>query len=230
MCRLMYLPANVRPSGSVLAAWMQALTKSFGGNGLGFAVHNYSRKGLDLTESDCADYLSRHSSRASVWHTRKTSCGETSDALCHPFKTGQGYLVHNGHWHEGTVAALLWPKCASDSYMAAEIIRRHGWDKFCETCDSGVWIHLTKDGRYVYYKTGSLFVEIKTGALCSEPCAEWGEWRKVAHGTYAPGEKILYLSNTPVPAPKNPFFGEDSESLKQWWRKVGKGGRTRFPK
>ena len=74
--------------------------------------------------------------------------------------------------------------------MAAHYISMYGWEAFCKEAFCGVWLWLTKSGCHVHHGTGDLHVELETGALCSEPCKGWGEWRPVKPGTYKPGSKI----------------------------------------
>lgn len=185
MCRLMYLPSKVRPPKKILRHWFEKLEDSNGGHGNGYATHRGGCvKGLRLTADQCTEAI--HTSQAPVvWHTRYVSCGRMIDDLCHPFPTANGnYLVHNGHWPKAAFAAKLLKGEWSDTAVAALHIRLHGWDSFVAECNSGVWLHLTKKGCQVHYASGSLMVDVNTGALASEACPGWGDWVNVAYGTY----------------------------------------------
>lgn len=189
MCRLLYLPACVRPPIKVLTRWLVSLEKSFGGDGCGYATRKVSRKGLALTAEASAEMIKKAKGDL-IWHTRRVSCGPKTDALCHPFPTGEGQLVHNGHWQTGAFTASMLEGTWSDTMVGAKCVEIHGWDHFTKQCNSGVWLHLTKEGVQVHFKSGSLWVEEDSGALCSEPCMGWGVWNEVAFGTYDVGEKI----------------------------------------
>lgn len=196
MCRLMYMPKGIRPPQKALLSWMQDLTKSQGGDGIGYAtIKGGSVKGVKLTEEDCAKALSS-TKDAFVWHTRWVSCGGKTDELCHPFTAGKGWLVHNGTWSTGVFTASLLKGDYSDTAVAALAINVKGWDYFARNCYQGVWLQLTKKGCRVLYRSGSLYVETKTGALCSEPCREWGKWRKAEEGQYSEKAKIDLAKDT----------------------------------
>jgi len=189
MCRLLYLPSKVRPKRVVLIEWLESLIASQGGDGNGLAtLRGGVVKGLSLDAEQCADLILA-SRGAALWHTRAVSSGIKSDDLCHPFDTGHGWLAHNGHWHQGAFAAKLFQGSWSDTAIAAYWIELYGWDSFCRECRVGVWLHLTPRGLQVLYCSGSLYVESRTGALCSEPTRLWGDWQPVRPGAYQAGER-----------------------------------------
>jgi len=192
MCRLLYLPADVRPTQKLLRTWIHQLNKSFGGHGVGYAYGSFLRKATDLTAGFVARQLSRRPANASVlFHTRRASVGKTCDELCHPFEVSPGhYLAHNGHWQEGMIAAKVLKGHWSDSAVGSLWIRLYGWEHFTRTCDSGVWLYNTPKGLFIHYASGSLYADSITGAFCSEPFARLGKWYPVAYGTYTPGEKL----------------------------------------
>ena len=190
MCRLMYLPRGARPSKRVLKNWLVSLDESFGGHGCGLASHGKVRKGVAFTSRAAAALISK-SKGPVLWHTRRVSCGPRSDELCHPFPTANGsFLAHNGHWTKGAFTASMLAGSWSDSAVAARYIQLYGWAKFTEHCEAGVWLHMTPEGVEVHYMSGDLWVEEKTGALCSEPCKGWGVWNKASFGTYKVGERV----------------------------------------
>ena len=191
MCRLLYLPAKTPRNYDLLLPWLEGLTKSFGGDGCGYAtVRGGAKKGVSLTPQKSARQLSRLTAPV-IWHTRRVSCGMKMDSLCHPFETGRGWLAHNGHWSTGAFAARLLNGHWSDSKVAALYAQNHSWKALTKELDSGVWLHLIKSGCQVCYRSGDLYVEQETGALCSEPWKEWGRWRLARTGTYEAGEKVL---------------------------------------
>jgi hypothetical protein len=186
----MYLPSNFPRDPEILIPWMEELENYFGGDGCGIAtIRTGIRKGVLLTAKDSALLVSRTTTPV-VWHTRKISCGQKIDELCHPFKTSRGYLVHNGHWQKGAFSSLLLDGQWSDTKIAAHFIYLYGWKKFVKEVNSGVWIHLVKGGAEVCYVSGDLYVEQETGALASGPCKSWGDWGPAKPGTYEVGEKI----------------------------------------
>lgn len=189
MCRLMYLPTNVRPPRQVLTEWMAQLESSFGGHGIGYATSSRGAiKGEKITPKSSALDITRNLKGAVIWHTRRASIGSVGDDLCHPFPTTQGsYLVHNGHWGDGAFFATMFKGLWSDTRVAALAIQCKGWKAFTRYCNNGVWLHLTPKGLQVHYASGSLWGETETGALCSEPCKDWGKWAKVMQGTYDDG-------------------------------------------
>lgn len=184
MCRLLYLPPSAPRKRSLLKAIFDQLEKSFGGDGNGFAtMRGGIVKGVGLSTSKCAKLVSRCRGNV-IWHTRRRSCGPKTAELCHPFRTGNGYLAHNGHSGKFMVAAWMLKGTWSDSKVAAYFCRLYGWNKLCQETDGGVWLHLTSRGCYVCYDSGSLVVEAQTGALSSEPLGAWGDWRPAEHGCY----------------------------------------------
>jgi hypothetical protein len=169
---------------------MEDLSKSLGGHGNGYATSKGGAvRGEKLTERACADAL--HSTKhAAVWHTRLCSVGSVCDELCHPFATTKGcYLVHNGTWSQGSFTARCLKGKWSDTAVAALFIRLYGWDEFVAQQPSGVWLHLTPRGVAVHYSSGSLMVDVNTGALASEGCDRWGDWHTCEYGTYGVGKR-----------------------------------------
>jgi hypothetical protein len=126
-----------------------------------------------------------------------------SDELCHPFRVKPGcFLVHNGHWHEGAIAARLMDDGTqwSDTRCAARWIRLHGWGSFTRNCHDGVWLYMTPEGLFTHYATGDLYQCLDTGSLCSEPFKRFGLWDTVTRGTYEPDDKL------PIAPPKQYLF------------------------
>jgi hypothetical protein len=222
MCRLLYLPAKVRPPEAKLIAWLAALQRSFGGHGNGMAtVRAGAEKGLAVTPEHSAAWLLRHAKSAAVWHTRRTSCGETTDVLCHPFRAGNGWLVHNGHWGQGAFTAKLLKGAWSDTKVAALFISNYGWEAFCDECYAGVWIHLGPKGRSVLHRSGDLWVS-KSGALASEPCDGWGSWREAERGDYGPGERVAVKPQPKLEQSSVGTVPTYDFSAKQWKWVAGK--------
>ena len=186
MCRLLFLRRGACRKITSLQPWLDRLVASNGGDGNGYAtMKGGSVKGVGLSAEECAHAICGPLRKSNVvWHTRLISCGGKVDELCHPFGTGMGYLIHNGHWMKGAFAAKLMAGEWSDSRVAALYTRLYGWGSLCHHVDSGVWIHLIKEGVQVCYKSGSLYVELQTGSLCSEPCPLWGEWAPAQEGIY----------------------------------------------
>lgn len=197
MCRLLYLPREFPRDPTILRPWLMSLDKSFGGDGCGFASFRKGVvKGVGLSASQSAKFLRRVKGPL-IWHTRRISCGKKIDDLCHPFRTSDGWLAHNGHWHQGAYTAALLEGEWSDSKVAALYIYKFGWEAFTETVSSGVWLHLTQDGCQICYESGDLWVELETGAVASEPCKGFGVWKPAATGTYEAGEPVAVAKEKP---------------------------------
>lgn len=204
MCRLLYLPAGIRPPFPKLVTALCQLVKSFGGDGNGLATTSgLFSKGLRLSAWSAAEMLHHDKPHDAIFHTRKTSMGLTVDQLCHPFLTRRGgFLAHNGHWSEASVAQSVLGSRYSDTRVAAHYISLYGWDRFVDNCDSGVWLYLKGDGLRVHYASGQLKVH-ESGILASEACLP-GEWYDAKYGTYKPGEWIPEQPKYTFPASTTP--------------------------
>lgn len=185
MCRLAYFK---RPFAG-LRNWLEQLEASCGGDGNGVAVGGGLVKGVHLTVAQTVAEIERHA-RANrgwapaLWHTRRTSVGGNKDVLCHPFACDDGWLVHNGHWHEMAQEARRFGDGWSDTRMFSVLVERDGFaDAVAEHEPPGVWLHMRRDGKLAVWKgSGSLWHAADVGAWGSEPCAGYGDWAEVARG------------------------------------------------
>ncbi len=69
------------------------------------------RKGVNLSASQAAMYVRRYAEQGADWmlfHTRRATSSAIEDQHCHPFKSGQLVLAHNGHdAHFATIGKAL---------------------------------------------------------------------------------------------------------------------------
>jgi len=191
MCRLAYIK---RPFDG-MAAWLASLESSMGGNGNGVAVADRCVKGVSISVKrtvHAMDDLQRGRRHTPVlWHTRRTSSGNTHDDLCHPFPCDGGWLAHNGHWQWAHAEALkvngFGPM--SDTRLFSMVVDRDSFESaVARLAPPGVWLHMRHDGKLaVWLGSGDLWYCSKLGAWGSEP-AKVGSWFEVQSGWYGYGE------------------------------------------
>ncbi|MDE2104739.1 MAG: hypothetical protein KGL39_46310, partial [Patescibacteria group bacterium] len=144
MCRLAY----IRRPFDGMQEWLEQLERSCGGDGNGVAVGNGLVKGVSLTVQQTVIEIERHAKRNhgwahSLWHTRKTSSGGDCDQLCHPFACDNGWLAHNGHWHQMAMEAKKFRGNWSDTRMFSLLVDRTGFaDAITKYEPPGVWLHM----------------------------------------------------------------------------------------
>lgn len=109
MCRLALMNrAAIFLLDTELAALFARLERSMGGDGNGLAalwsetgavkIH----KGLTITTAQAAAKAAAYADGGADWvlfHTRLATSGERTSRSCHPFKSGQLVMAHNGHSH-----------------------------------------------------------------------------------------------------------------------------------
>lgn len=195
MCRLLYLPAGVRPKSLETDLFLLETKMGGHGNGIGFVVggKEYIYKGEKYTVEECAKMLNEYPDYPALFHTRMVSCGGKTDDLCHPFsasmgKAGEdaGILVHNGHWDKGAFATSVLAGEWSDTKVASLYIHLHGWAAFCRLAPSGAWLYLTEEGVHVYKGWCADLYFNEQGALCSEQLEWGGRWKDLKPGEYGP--------------------------------------------
>lgn len=139
MCRLAYLPPNVRVNRKTMGNFFEQLECSFGGDGNGYAAispngdvvieKGVKRSAHELAKSCMA--LNRAGWHV-YFHTRKTSIGFNHDDQCHPFKIDgpawKGTLCHNGTWSDGGVLAKYFD-VGSDTAAFARLIGEFGLEE-----------------------------------------------------------------------------------------------------
>ena len=189
MCRLAYIPAGTRPAW--LLAYLHQLEDSLGGDGNGVAVGDACRKGRRVSLEAVLRFMEKHPG-AALFHTRAASSGGISDALCHPFWTGRGWLAHNGHWVVGASAAevlgAITSQVWSDSRVFAWCVRRRGFAVACAKLrPSGVWLHMTPRGRLSFFMNGGpLYYHVPSGIIGSEPFVpSVRQWRRLRAQFYS---------------------------------------------
>lgn len=191
MCRLAYFGRHF----DALPAWLLQLEKSFGGDGTGFATQGVMFKAVDMTAEQSYDKIKTVKAPV-LWHTRKCSSGRKVDELCHPFPCDGGFLVHNGHWYEGDMAARAMSDIGeitdelSDTAFFARLVDSLGFaSAVIKYKPSGVWLHMNHRGRLALYKNGgSLHYCPKLQAWGSEPAPQ-GKWWEISNGYLDYGRK-----------------------------------------
>jgi hypothetical protein len=169
MCRMALLPSNWK--GKEAVEFLDALEKSMGGDGNGFAWRDAEgpaiMKGLEV-ENSALDTINATSSMV-LYHTRKTSAGTMNDENTQPFFTDAAnpvapILCHNGTWTDykdffkiavmtGQIAIGTYTSW-SDTRFMAWLIGKHGEDSLSLTTSS-VWILYYGDKAVVHVKSGS---------------------------------------------------------------------------
>ena len=191
MCRVAYVK---RPFAD-MERWFHQLECSAGGDGNGVAVGPHHDKGVDLSVEQTVGFVEHYAARRreqkkaplpALWHTRRTSSGDSCDDLCHPFPCDGGWLVHNGHWgwaHQE--AAKVQARPMSDTRLFSLIVDNNGFESAVKKFEPpGVWLHMTRDGSLrVWKRRGDLCYSLGVGALGSEPAAV-GKWQDVADGLH----------------------------------------------
>lgn len=133
MCRLAFIPGQVKATKGQLLGLLDMLEFSCGGDGNGYLLvspngaEEVFNKGVKLDNkailNDAYKLIRRGWSM--YYHTRKISVGWADDAQCHPFKVKgpkyDGYLCHNGTWYDGAVMAKYF-KCGSDTSALAKLL------------------------------------------------------------------------------------------------------------
>ncbi len=119
MCRLLIGTSSAikaYDSAHGLVSLLQYLEKRCGGHGNGVSLHQgkvvvATQKGRDFTVEEAALMLLEESRRYdfAIFHTRVASVGFVSDALCHPYISGDDALAMNGTLLEfkGVAEALV---------------------------------------------------------------------------------------------------------------------------
>ncbi len=195
MCRLAFIE---RPFKG-LETWLKQLERSAGGNGNGVAVGRQVLKGIKL--SVVATVAAMHNLQPprrgrkrplpALWHTRRTSSGNSVDQLCHPHRCAGGWLAHNGHWSIAHTEAmkLTGRGPMSDTRFFSLLVQHRGFLKAArEFRPPGVWLHMRDNGSLAAWKSGgSLWHCPELGAWGSEP-ATMGAWHRVADGEYGYGD------------------------------------------
>ncbi len=150
MCRLMYVPPGCSISRKRLGALCAFLESRMGGDGNGIAGVLRGEEPLSYVgaKSD-AQKMGRmlwkwsQEGRHGVFHTRKRTHGEVSDANCMPFIARGTAIAHNGCWPEGGAIATACYPGFSDSRIFAQLWAEKGakWLLNSELGKpSGVWL------------------------------------------------------------------------------------------
>lgn len=199
MCRLAYVSKPFKG----MRRWLADLEKSAGGDGTGFVSGGKVTKSVAMSAKQSFELIEKW---PCLWHTRRVSSGPKVDELCHPFPCDDGWLVHNGHWHSGHVAAkgledILDMAPLSDSAYFAILVDKLGFADACKRYGpNGVWLHMDRHSKSlaVWKNGGSLWYSPKLGAWGSEPAGDG--WHKVEDGWYNYGEEP---EAKPEPPPRN---------------------------
>ena len=169
MCRMAILPRGYK--GNKIVALLDHLEDAMGGDGNGFGYFTTDKvaktiKGLKVKNS-LIDKLEPGSDIV-LYHTRKASAGDTSDANTQPFitvdKNKKGFLLcHNGTWTShaeykkillmlGDISVEAY-KTWSDTKFMAWLIEHQGEDRL-DLPASGVWIQAYPDHAIVHVRSG----------------------------------------------------------------------------
>ena len=177
MCRIAVLPKGYH--GEKIVSLLDHLEKAMGGDGNGFGWFDaegvpQTLKGLNVPTT--AINKLAPASDLVLYHTRKTSAGETNDDNTQPFVTvdrsGKPFLLcHNGTWQSHTdykKILLMMGKLNveqykdwSDTHFMAWLIETQGEDRL-GLPTSGVWIQQYSDHAIAYVRSGD-FQAVKLG-------------------------------------------------------------------
>jgi len=177
MCRMAILPKGY--NGEKIVALLDHLEDAMGGDGNGFGFFGKDGavqvvKGLKV-KNETINKI-EPVGEVVLYHTRKTSAGETSDDNTQPFLTKDKdkvpfLLCHNGTWTSHTdykKILLMLGKITveayqtwSDTHFMAWLIEHQGEDRL-ELPSTGVWIQAYPDHAIVHVRSGD-WQAIKVG-------------------------------------------------------------------
>lgn len=169
MCRMAILPKGY--NGEKVVALLDHLERAMGGDGNGFGFFDADGvgqvvKGLKV-KNETINKI-EPAGEVVLYHTRKASAGETSDANTQPFLTKdkdkkQFMLCHNGTWTSHTdykKILLMLGKITVEAYQTwsdtrfmAWLIEHQGEDRL-ELPGSGVWIQAYPEHAIVHVRSG----------------------------------------------------------------------------
>lgn len=169
MCRIALLPNDY--NGDKVVALLDHLEDAMGGDGNGFGFFDkdgvpQAIKGLKVKNATINSIAS--AGACVLYHTRKTSAGDTSDMNTQPFITLDKdkkpfILCHNGTWTSHTdykKILLMLGKISVEAYQTwsdtrfmAWLIEHQGEDRL-ELPSTGVWIQQYPDHAIAHVRSG----------------------------------------------------------------------------